>query len=202
MAQLSATTSILTRTDDMSSPVSIGAASGAASLATVKVWDPFVRLFHWTLLAAFIVAFTSGEEIEWLHLAAGYLIAVLVVLRIIWGFVGPRHARFSDFLRPPRETFAFLRASIALRAPRSLGHNPAGGAMIVVMLTLLIVVSVTGMLLTGDSYWGSEAMEGLHEASVYALIALVMLHLAGVLLTSIEHGENLVRAMITGRKRT
>jgi cytochrome b len=185
----------------MSIPVSTDGAGGETPLATVKVWDPFVRLFHWTLLGAVIVAFATGDEIEWLHLAAGYLIAVLIVLRILWGFAGPRHARFADFVRPPREVLAFLRASLAHRAPRSLGHNPAGGAMIVAMLALLLVVSVTGVLMTGDAHWGSRALEELHEASAYALIALVALHVVGVLLTSFEHGENLVRAMITGRKR-
>ena len=176
-------------------------AGGATPPATVAVWDPFVRLFHWSLAALFVVAFLTGDEIAWLHIGAGYSIAVLVISRIIWGFLGPRNARFAAFVRPLGEVGAFLRDSAHLKARRYLGHNPAGGAMIVALLGLLIYVTSTGMLLTTDAFWGSHVMKTAHEAGAYALVSLVLLHLAGVLLASIEHGENLVRAMITGRKR-
>jgi cytochrome b len=176
-------------------------AGGATPPATVAVWDSFVRLFHWSLVALFVCAFVTGDEFAWLHIGAGYAIAVLVILRIIWGFVGPGNARFAEFVRPPGEVAAFLRDSLRLRARRYLGHNPAGGAMIVAMLGLLTFVSVTGMLLTTDAFWGAQAMKAAHEFGVYAMVGLVFLHLAGILLASIEHGENLVRAMITGRKR-
>jgi cytochrome b len=185
----------------MAAPAMTEQAGGVTPPATVAVWDPFVRLFHWSLVALFICAFVTGEEIAWLHQAAGYAIAALVTLRIGWGFVGPRNARFATFVRPPAEVLSFLRDSARLKARRHIGHNPAGGMMILALLGLLTLVSATGMLLTTDAFWGSHLMKAAHETGVYALLGLVFLHLAGVALASIEHGENLVRAMITGRKR-
>ena len=132
---------------------------------------------------------------------AGYAIAALVILRVLWGFVGAKHARFSEFVRPPSEVFRFVDDSLRLKAARYLGHNPAGGAMIIVMLALIAFISATGYLLTTDAHWGSESLKEVHEASAYALVALVFVHVAGVVLASLEHGENLVRAMVTGRKR-
>lgn len=167
----------------------------------VQVWDPFVRIFHWSLVGLFVLAFATGDEIEWLHLTAGYAIAGLILLRIIWGFVGPRHARFSDFVRTPRQVTDHVRSAIRLRAPRYLGHNPAGGAMIVALLVMLIGISATGFMMTTDAFWGAQWVEDLHEGLVYVTLGLIALHVAGVVFASIEHGENLVRAMITGRKR-
>lgn len=186
------------------SPAVTGTAGGATPPALsgrVAVWDPFVRLFHWSLVALFVAAYATGDEIGWLHVGAGYALAALVTLRVVWGFVGPRNACFASFLRSPVETLAFLRDSLRLKAPRHLGHNPAGGAMIVAMFATLAYVSVTGVLLTTDAFWGSHAMKEAHEAGVDGMIGLIFLHLAGVALASFEHGENLVRAMITGWKR-
>ncbi|MCI4679754.1 cytochrome b/b6 domain-containing protein [Rhodoblastus acidophilus] len=185
----------------MAAPAMTGQAGGVTPPATVAVWDPFVRLFHWSLVALFTIAFVTGDEIAWLHLWAGYAIASLVILRIIWGFVGPRHARFANFLRPLGDVLAFLRQSLRLKAPRHIGHNPAGGYMILVMFGLLTYLTMTGMLLTTDAFWGSHLLKEAHEAGAYAMVGLVALHLAGVALASVEHGENLVRAMVTGRKR-
>jgi cytochrome b len=168
---------------------------------SVKVWDPFVRVFHWSLVALVAVALATGDDAEWLHVRAGYVVAALVTLRVVWGLVGSKHARFSDFVKPPSEVIRFIGQSLSLRAPRSLGHNPAGGAMIIAMLVLIAFISATGFLLTTDAYWGSEAVKEIHEASAYTLVALVFFHVAGVIPASLEHGENLVRAMITGRKR-
>ncbi len=95
-----------------------------------------VRVFHWSLVTLFVVAYATADEIEKVHIAAGYAIAGLVALRIVWGFVGPRHARFSSFVQSPRKTLAYLRDLALFRAPRHLGHNPAGGAMIVALLAL------------------------------------------------------------------
>ncbi len=172
-----------------------------ATAPLVQVWDPFVRIFHWSLIGLFVLAFATGDETEWLHLTAGYAIAGLVLLRIIWGFVGPRHARFSDFVRPPRQVADYLHSAIRLRAPRYLGHNPAGGAMIIALLTMLIGISVTGFMMTTDAFWGAQWVEDLHEGLVYVTLGLIALHVAGVVFAGIEHGENLVKAMITGRKR-
>ena len=169
---------------------------------TVRVWDPFVRLFHWSLVALVALALATGDEAEWLHVKVGYAIAALVTLRVIWGFVGSKHARFSDFVRPPSEVVRFVGQSLRLRAARFVGHNPAGGAMIVAMLMLIAFISVTGVMLTTDAYWGSEAVKEVHEASAYTLLALVFVHVAGVIVASLEHGENLIRAMVTGLKRS
>ena len=176
-------------------------AGGLKPPATVKVWDPCVRIFHWSLVALFVVAFLTGDEIEWLHLTAGYAIAALVTLRIAWGFFGPRYARFSDFVKGPRAILAYVGKAIRLEAPRTLGHNPAGGAMIVALLLLLVGLSVTGILMTTDAFWGSKTLEEVHEVLAYATLGLVVLHVIGVVLASVEHGENLVKSMVTGRKR-
>lgn len=182
-------------------PPAMAASPGDTAQPMVRVWDPFVRLFHWSLVGLFALAFVTGDEIEWLHLATGYAIAGLVGLRVVWGFVGPRHARFADFVRPPREVFAYLRDAVRLRAPRHLGHNPAGGAMVLALLALLAGISVTGFMMTTNAFWGAEWVEELHEGLVNTMLVLIALHVAGVLFASFEHGENLIRAMLTGRKR-
>jgi cytochrome b len=175
--------------------------AGPSQPATVRVWDPFVRIFHWSVVGLFALAFVTGDEIEWLHLTAGYAIAGLVALRILWGFVGPRHARFVDFVRSPRATAAYLSSVVAGRAPRHLGHNPAGGAMVLALIAMITAIAVTGFMMTTDAYWGAEWVESLHEGLVYATLGLVGLHVSGVVLTGLAHGENLLKAMITGRKR-
>ena len=183
------------------SPAAASTGTPDAASPTVAVWDPFVRIFHWCLVGLFALAFATGDEIEWLHLVAGCSIAALVALRVIWGFVGPRHARFADFVRPPREVLAYLRDAARLRAPRHLGHNPAGGAMVVALLAMLAGIAATGFMMTTDAFWGAQWVEDLHEGLVNATLVLIGLHVAGVLFASLVHGENLVRAMITGRKR-
>lgn len=176
-------------------------AGGATPPATVKVWDPFVRVFHWSLAALFLVAYLTGDEIEKVHIAAGYTIAALVALRIVWGFIGPAHARFGNFVRTPRETLAYIRDVALLRAPRYLGHNPAGAAMIVALLVALTGTCVTGYMMTTQAYWGVKAVEETHEVLANLTVGLVIFHVIGVLVASFEHRENLVKAMITGRKR-
>ncbi len=176
------------------------AAGGAMPPATVQVWDPFVRLFHWSLAALFAAAFLTGDDAEREHIAAGYAIACLLVLRIVWGVVGPRHARFSDFVRPPRAAIAYLRDALCLRPRRHLGHNPAGGLMIVAFIVMLIGTCATGYMLS-DADWGMDATEEVHEAFAVATVALIALHVIGVLVASLLQRENLVKAMITGRKR-
>lgn len=176
-------------------------AGGDTPPATVKVWDPFVRVFHWSLATLFLVAYLTGDEIEKVHIAAGYTIAGLVALRIVWGLVGPAHARFSNFVRSPRAVLAYMRDTALLRAPRYLGHNPAGGAMIVALLIMLIGTSVTGFMLTTDAFWGAKWAEEMHEVLANLTVGLIVFHVLGVLIASFEHRENLVKSMITGRKR-
>ena len=175
-------------------------ARGAMPPATIKVWDLFVRVFHWSLASLFVLAYATGDEVEKIHTAAGYTIAALIALRIVWGFVGPRHARFANFVRSPREVFNYLRDAAQLRAPRYLGHNPAGGAMIIALLAFLSATCVTGFMMTTDAFWGAKWVEGAHEVVANLTVALIVFHVLGVLVASFEHGENLVKAMLTGQK--
>ncbi len=179
------------------------AAIGGArdGVRTVRVWDPFIRIFHWSLVALFIVAFVTGDRVEKVHIAAGYSIAAAVATRILWGFVGSRYARFSSFVRLPGETLDYMRKIVQGRAERHLGHNPAGAAMTVALLAMLIAISVTGYMMTTDAFWGAEWVEELHKALVYATLGQVVAHVGGVILAGYQHRENLVKAMITGRKR-
>jgi cytochrome b len=168
---------------------------------TVKVWDVFIRAFHWSLVTLFIIAYATGDETERVHIAAGYAISGLLVLRTAWGVVGPRYAQFSTFVRTPREIFAYLRDVALHRAPRYLGHNPAGGAMILALITVLVATCITGYMMTTDAYWGSKWLEHVHEALANVTVVLIVFHVLGVLFASFEYRENLVKAMITGRKR-
>lgn len=176
-------------------------AGGATPPAPIKVWDPFVRVFHWSLATLFLTAYATGEDAGRLHVAAGYAIAGLVALRIVWGFVGPRHARFGNFVRSPRKVLAYLRDVAMFRAPRFLGHNPAGGAMIVAILAMLSGTAITGYMMTTDEFWGAEWVEEVHGTFATLTVGLVVFHVLGVLFSSFAHGENLVKSMITGRKR-
>ncbi len=166
---------------------------------TVKVWDPAVRVFHWSLAASFALAWLSAEGWETLHLWAGYAAAGLIAFRLVWGFVGTRHARFSDFLRSPAEVRAYLGDMLKGRERRHLGHNPAGGAMILALIAAMGATCLTGWTMTLQGL--GEVMEGPHELFANLLLILVIGHLAGVLFSSLSHRENLVKAMVTGRKR-
>jgi cytochrome b len=175
-------------------------AGGALPPAMVRVWDPFVRVFHWSLVGLFVLAYATGDEFERVHIAGGYAIAVLLALRVVWGFLGPTHARFADFVRSPAEVFAYLQDVVHNKPRRYLGHNPAGGAMIVVMILMLAATSVTGYMMTTDAYWGAKWVEEFHEGLANVTVGVVLLHVIGVLAASFQHRENLVKAMITGRK--
>lgn len=173
-------------------------------MATVKVWDLFIRIFHWSLVASFAVAFLSseGRDLRLLHYWAGYSAAALVSLRLLWGLAGTHYARFSQFVRGPRSTLGYLRDVLSGHEARYLGHNPAGAAMVILLLFSLIGVSLTGHLMTTDAFWGSEEMEEAHEVLSNGMIGLIMLHIAGVVVESIRHRESLVKAMLTGKKRS
>ncbi|MBL6749590.1 MAG: cytochrome b/b6 domain-containing protein [Nevskia sp.] len=117
----------------------------------VRVWDSFVRIGHWTLAAAFLVAYFTAEDFEDAHIAAGYWVGAYVVARVIWGFIGSRYARFSDFVRGPVEVFGYLSSLFRGKPAHYLGHNPAGGAMIVALLVCLAATVVTGFVVQADS---------------------------------------------------
>lgn len=171
---------------------------GHADKSSVKVWDLLVRTGHWTLVVCTIGAWlVHGKWHEWL----GYCVFVVVVVRVAWGFTGSRYARFSQFLRTPSATLNYGRQVIAGHEPRHIGHNPLGGWMIATLLATLTGICFTGWLYTTDKFWGVAWVENLHEGLTNLLIALVTLHVAGVFFSSWRHTENLVAAMIHGRKR-
>ncbi|WP_430424591.1 cytochrome b/b6 domain-containing protein [Phenylobacterium sp.] len=164
--------------------------------ASLKVWDLPTRLFHWALVAAIVLAFLSSEEdsalAQW-HQAAGWIAGVLIVFRLVWGFLGGEHARFTDFLRPER-LVSHVGDLLRRRPAAELGHNPLGALAVVAMLALVAGSVVTGItLLTGGG-------EDLHEALAYGLLAVIGVHVVGVIVMSFATRENLVRAMVTGRK--
>lgn len=207
----------------------------------VKVWDLFVRIFHWVVAVAFFIAYFTEDEALTLHVWAGYTIGGLVVLRVVWGFVGPRHARFVDFVYGPSAFAAYMRDLVGFRARRYLGHSPAGGAMALLLMILLAATVWTGLELYAaeenagplasapsravaqsslpalvvpaeasehegeedeDEETGEDGIwEELHEALANVALALVILHIAGVLLASAVHRENLPWSMVTGWKR-
>jgi cytochrome b len=168
---------------------------------TVKVWDPLVRIFHWSLVGLFAFSYFTGDEWKKAHVYSGYAIIGLIAIRVIWGLVGSRHARFADFIYSPRTVLTFLVDTMRMRAKRYLGHNPAGGMMVVALLLTVSAIATTGYMMTTDAFWGIEWVEDVHEGAVNVALGLVALHILGVILASLEHRENLVRSMLTGRKR-
>ncbi|HET8995969.1 MAG TPA: cytochrome b/b6 domain-containing protein [Acetobacteraceae bacterium] len=167
---------------------------------TVQVWDPLLRISHWTLAAGFAVAFIA-EEGDLVHQVAGYIVAGAVAIRLAWGFVGPRHARFGDFVTGPRVLFAHLADMLRFRERRYLGHNPAAGAMAITLLGLMLWLAVTGWMLTTNALYGLKWLETLHEGAANLALGLVFLHIAAAVYESLRQRESLPWAMVTGRKR-
>ncbi len=169
----------------------------------ILVWDKAVRFLHWTLAGAIAVAWTStlgiGVPASW-HENAGYTALACVALRAGWGFVGSSHARFSAFMRGLRPTWRYAQQAWRGTAPRHIGHNPLGGWMALALWFTVASIAVTGWLQTTDRYWGSETLELVHTTLAWSLLGLIALHVAGVLHTSRQQRENLVRAMLDGRK--
>jgi cytochrome b len=212
-----------------------------AAGSTEAVWDLLVRLAHWAIVAGFFIAYFTEDDALTLHVWAGYAVGIVVLLRIVWGFVGPEHARFGNFLYRPSEVAAYLRDLLSYRARRYLGHSPAGGAMVLILLVGLLVTVGSGLMLYAieknagplagivtsanapdaaatrpersgvehdaeapgarGAERSGELWEEVHEFAANLMLVLIGLHVAGVLLASHVHRENLVRAMVTGRKR-
>lgn len=175
-------------------------ARGPTAPATVPVWDPLLRLLHWTLAAGFLGAFLLDSPRD-LHETLGWIAVGAVAVRVVWGFVGPRRARFSDFVPTPAGFLAYARATFAGREQRYVGHNPAGGAMVVALLLVVATLGVTGWMMGLDAFWGAGWLESLHETVGNLGFGLVVFHWLGVAWESVRHRENLAKAMITGRKR-
>ncbi len=178
---------------------------------TVPVWDILIRIFHWSLVVFFSVSYVTGELGDWLHHWSGYTITGLLVFRLVWGVIGTEHARFRDFVRHPAHIRRYLTAMKEGRAERYLGHNPAGGVMIIALLLGLSFMAFSGMLLAGFDGDGPLAgtalmalqvlpIKALHELTANALILGILLHVGGVIYSSWLHRENLPKAMVTGRK--
>jgi cytochrome b len=172
----------------------------ASRAEPVLVWDLPVRIFHWLLAASFAGAWLTAESESWrlVHVTLGYTMLALVALRIVWGFAGTRHARFADFVKGPSAVVAYVKSIVARRPAHFVGHNPAGAIAILALLALTLVVGATGYGAYSDAgHW----LEEVHEAAANTMLAVVIVHIAGVVIGSIVHRENLVRAMFTGRKQ-
>ena len=162
-----------------------------------------MRLLHWLLVASIGAAWLTGSSLGPAHELVGYGAIAIVLARLAWGFRSGRHARFaqfSQFVRPLAPTVRYLRAVLHGRAARHLGHNPLGGWMVVALLGCVALLGLTGWSATTDLLWGYAWPVRLHAALAWMLLALIALHVGGVLLTSWQHRENLVAAMISGNK--
>ena len=194
------------------------AESTGAGKIKLFVWDSPTRVFHWTLLTLVAIAWATGGETDFwfqIHLASGYGVLGLLVFRLIWGFAGARYARFTSFVRPWHAVLAYTKQLARLNPPHSIGHNPLGGWMVVLLLAMLTAIVGTGL-------FGAEIKDGvqeaagplahlvsagtasdlaeLHEELFDVLLVLVAIHVAGVITDMVLTRDNLIRAMITGFK--
>ena len=183
-------------------------------IGQVKVWDPFVRIFHWGLVTAFAVAYITEEDFLDLHTLAGYVVLGLLLLRLLWGFIGTPYARFKDFSYSPAAIKKFLADTLRLRAQRYLGHNPAASAMIYLLLLSLLLTVFSGLavygiegggpfaiFMSGAGEFFEEALEEVHEFFANFTLFLVFIHVGGVIVESLIHHENLAASMLHGYKR-
>lgn len=191
---------------------------------TLRVWDPVLRLFHWGLVFSFGLAWLTSHGSDTIHHAAGYAALALLAVRLVWGLVGPRYARFSQFVKGPGTVLAYLKDMLARREKRYLGHNPAGAAMTLALLLTLSGTAFTGWLMAEPSRlallptlptiaapaFADDGARGgrddgvvkdVHEVLANLALLLVLAHIGGVVLTSVRHRENLPRSMVTGQKR-
>jgi cytochrome b len=182
------------------------------SQGLVKVWDLPLRIFHCLLVAGFFVAYLTEDELLTVHVWAGYLVFGLLLFRLVWGFIGNDYARFSNFLCSPVKSIFYVKDVVALKAKRYLGHNPAGAAMIVLLLVSLLTTSITGFAVYGADQGAGplanivgssneELWEDMHEFFANFTLLLVFVHIAGVVAESFIHRENLAKAMWHGYKK-
>ncbi len=185
------------------------------STQRIKVWDPLLRIFHWSLVSLFLFAFITEDDFLDLHVWAGYIIVGLIIFRLIWGLIGPRHARFSSFVVSPARVVAYMKDVAQFRAKRYLGHNPAGGAMVIALLVSISMTLLFGLLTYGAMEFSgplaglvsgvsdalADGFEEVHEFFANATLLLVGLHVIGVVVASLQHRENLVQSMVDGYKQ-
>lgn len=171
-----------------------------SSPSRALVWDLPVRLFHWLMVFCFAGAYMTAESERWqmVHITLGYTLAGLVGFRLLWGILGTRHARFSNFLRGPRAVVRYLRSLAGGQPEQHLGHNPAGAIAIIGLIGLGLAVTASGW--ANYSEVGGDWLEEFHEVAANLMLTLVFVHVAGVLVSSWLHRENLVGAMVTGYK--
>lgn len=169
-------------------------------MRSVKVWDPLVRFFHWATALLFLANFTLFEDDSRAHRYAGYLLFALVLVRLLWGLIGTRHARFKAFWPTPSAVRAHLAELLEGRSAPHLSHNPLGALMVINLLATLVLISVTGIMMGTDAFWGVDWVEELHELLADYALVCVGFHVAGVLVETRRSKINLVWAMVTGRK--
>ncbi|MBL8504254.1 MAG: cytochrome b/b6 domain-containing protein [Rhodocyclaceae bacterium] len=166
----------------------------------ILVWDLPVRLGHWLMVGGFALAWATGDSEKWrlVHVFAGSTVMAVAAYRLLWGVVGSRTARFAEFVRGPGQAVAYLKSLLQARPPHYAGHNPAAGLAIVLLLGLALASGASGWLTYQEI--GGEWLEEIHEFLTGTMLGVVGVHLLGVLVGSLAHRENLVLAMITGRK--
>ena len=205
--------------------------------SSVPVWDILVRLFHWSLVFTFVVAYASGEDESDLHIYTGYAVLSLICFRVIWGIIGTKYARFTNFVYSPFVVVGYIKSLLTKNPKHYLGHNPAGGYMVLALILSLFVVTLSGLKLyaveqgrgpfasdgsgivirsayangddigdkhkrNGRNEKDEEFWEEIHEAASNFTLLLIFLHISGVIASGRLHKENLVKAMITGRKKS
>jgi cytochrome b len=166
----------------------------------ILVWDAPVRVFHWLLVLSFFGAYLTAESERWrlVHVTLGYTMGGLVAFRLVWGLIGTRYARFSNFIRGPAAVQRYLQSLLNGQPEHAVGHNPAGALAIVLLLLLSLVIVVTGWAIFNEI--GGSLLSELHEVTSSLMLLVVGVHVAGVAVSSWLHRENLVRAMLTGKK--
>lgn len=167
----------------------------------ILVWDWPVRLGHWSMVVAFVTAWltSESESLRLVHALAGGALVAIIAFRVIWGVIGTRHARFASFVRGPGAVAGYVRSLIGRAPQQHAGHNPAGGWAIVALLALGAISGLTGWLVYNDL--GGHLFEELHEGAASFMLGVVLIHVAGVVFSSLRHRENLVRAMVSGYKQ-
>ena len=169
-------------------------------MKSYKVWDPLIRIFHWSLVAGFTAnaLFVDGEAN--LHEVIGYAILALILVRLLWGVIGPRYARFSSFPPDPVAAIGQVAEIVSKRKTVHLGHSPLGALMIYNLFLSIIAIIVTGWLMTTTTYWGVEWVEEAHEVMVTWAELSILVHIAAVMFESLRIQVNLPKAMVTGYK--